>query len=856
MSDCTPHERLPHQRPHADEHRWIVPEWWWRRTEPWRGRARYRVTVDHAGAQRVRDLLWDRAEELRAVLEHPGSDPSLAGRGLAVLNSGVGEPTGSGVLVALLLRLLPPPDRGHAADLLLRWYGPEFAAGAVLAASRVELIGPPGADGLDGRRLAVRRGSADASLRGVARRLRALLAVEPEDSYRDTVEVLAAARVDAPARRLAAYLAPTERAWASEALAELPPGTADRPSGTGPPSGTNWPGGTDRPGATDQPDTTSQPGATNHPDGADWTVAALYTVVDTVTAAERVAAATGRAALVADTRLLYSLAAHLGPACAPLIAAGIGSARPEMVGRAARILADFPTDAAFDLLVGRLPDRRVRGALRGAVTAFPERADRLLSAAARRADTVGAECAALLSDHLGAPVADPLEFRPWLDLTRLPAPAYADALRLCTLLAGPEHDYVDALIADLDPAERAEFGWGIFRRWRAAGCPAGEDWVWTALAKTADDATTRAVVEMIEQGAPPEVLVPALRVLVRIGTEAALGGLIRLAAVLPPDAARAEADRGVAAVAERLGLSAERLADRRVPTCGLDADGSLPLADGTRMPLLGASDGSARDLRFLPRRVLAPDLAAKVTAVERELDIVAAAQARRLERAMAEVRTWSAAEHRTVFLEHPILRRLARQLVWVVLDESGRAVADFRVTEETGTRDVEDRAVLLTDATIALAHPLHLGDRLPRWVRRFAEDRVRQPFAQLDRTVFRLTDSEAAATRLARFADRMVSTRALLRMEDAGWRRSAPADGGIQDYLFRPVGADLQVLLALDDGIDAADPMLIPEQVVASVELTAGPPRHWMHRCGDTRFATLDPITASEILRDLEILVS
>ncbi|MBH0779867.1 DUF4132 domain-containing protein [Nocardia bovistercoris] len=226
-----------------------------------------------------------------------------------------------------------------------------------------------------------------------------------------------------------------------------------------------------------------------------------------------------------------------------------------------------------------------------------------------------------------------------------------------------------------------------------------------------------------------------------------------------------------------------------------------------------------------------------------------------LEAAMASAHIWSAKEFRTEILADPVRHAVARRLVWVRLDRRGRPTGSFRPCPDGGAHDLRGLPASVDGPRIAVAHPLHLGADIPHWARNLAADGLTQPFDQLHRAIYRLAPDEAESTALARFADRMVATAALLRLEDSGWRRSAPADGGMHDYLFRPVGADLQVLIVLDDGIDATDPLLIPEQVLAAVELTARPARSWMHRCGDTRFAVLDPITASEILRDLETLL-
>ncbi len=96
----------------------------------------------------------------------------------------------------------------------------------------------------------------------------------------------------------------------------------------------------------------------------------------------------------------------------------------------------------------------------------------------------------------------------------------------------------------------------------------------------------------------------------------------------------------------------------------------------------------------------------------------------------------------------------------------------------------------------------------------------------------------------------MVPTAALARLGQAGWRLARPVDG-LHDHLYRPVGADLRVLLQLDDGLAADDPWADDERVVEAVELSSAPPAPWWSRCGDTVFGVLDPLTASEVLREL-----
>ncbi|MET8778292.1 DUF4132 domain-containing protein [Nocardia sp. NPDC050713] len=221
-----------------------------------------------------------------------------------------------------------------------------------------------------------------------------------------------------------------------------------------------------------------------------------------------------------------------------------------------------------------------------------------------------------------------------------------------------------------------------------------------------------------------------------------------------------------------------------------------------------------------------------------------------LELAMIQQRTWTGGQHRVAVLDHPSLRHPARRLVWLGFDERANPEISFRIGADGAATDRDGRTIGVDSARIAVAHPLQLAEELPYWVSQFTDHELRQPFPQLAREVHALTERERTATSLERFAHRMVPTHALLRLEDFGWRRGAPVDG-VHDHFYRPVEGDLQVLLHLDDGIAVEDPAPEGERVIEAVELSSPPVSSWWRRCGDTAFGALDPITASEVLREL-----
>ncbi|MEH0846344.1 DUF4132 domain-containing protein, partial [Micromonospora sp. CPCC 205711] len=486
--------------------------------------------------------------------------------------------------------------------------------------------------------------------------------------------------------------------------------------------------------------------------------------------------------------------------------------------------------------------------------------------------------------------ADPLEQLParipalpqWLDPVVLPpvllrdrsAALPAEALRhLCTMLAiskaGDVYPGVALVREACDPASLAEFGWALFERWQSAGAPAKESWVLAALGWIGDDDTARRLAPVIRawpgDGGHARA-VTGLDVLAAIGTDVALMHLWGISQKVKFRGLRERAAQKVAEVAADLGLNAEQLGDRLVPDLGLDADGSLVLDYGPRRFTVGFDeqlkpyvvDGAGARRKELPKpgarddQALAPEAYQRFTGLKKDVRTLAADQIRRFEAAMVAQRRWSAADFRRYLLAHPLLWHIVRRLVWVTVDEAGAVGTAFRVAEDRSLADVEDEAYALPDdATVGIAHPLHLGDALPSWAELFADYEILQPFAQLGREVHRLADAERDERLLSRYAGVEVPTGRLLGLERRGWRRADAQDNGTQPWLERKLPGDRAIVININPGITVGVVDMFPEQKIEEIWVNDRPEGQWHARGGRVRFGELDEVTASEVLRDL-----
>ena len=163
---------------------------------------------------------------------------------------------------------------------------------------------------------------------------------------------------------------------------------------------------------------------------------------------------------------------------------------------------------------------------------------------------------------------------------------------------------------------------------------------------------------------------------------------------------REEAEKYVNILAERKGWSLDELADRTLPTAGLDDDGSLALSFGPRQfhlrvnedlePVL--TDGEGKVLKALPAPRKEDDeeqaKAAKkaFSAAKAELKKFAALQTMRLYEAMCTQRAWPLADWQTYLMGHPLMKFLCQRLVW-----SAQPTEEGRGDGGKGRGDAETR---------------------------------------------------------------------------------------------------------------------------------------------------------------------
>ncbi|MDH4145280.1 MAG: DUF4132 domain-containing protein [Acidimicrobiia bacterium] len=491
---------------------------------------------------------------------------------------------------------------------------------------------------------------------------------------------------------------------------------------------------------------------------------------------------------------------------------------------------------------------------------------------------------------------------------------------LVTMLAFSPPDDPYAGIDDVQQACTAEslarFAWSLFQQWVGAGHPSAGSWALGSLGLLGDDQVARDLAALVRvwpgEGGHARA-VAGLDVLARLGTDTSLLQLNGIANSAKFKGLRTKAAERIAEIADARGLTREELEDRLVPDLGLDPDGSLWLdfgassasgaptpprssasgaptpprssASGAPTPPRSSASGAptpggrqfrvgfdemlvpfVRDeagarLRALPKpnKQDDADLASAATARWKGLRKDAAAAAklhlRRVEQAMVSRRRWDAATFTALFVEHPLVFHLTRRLVWGTYD-GDTLTATFRVAEDRTLADIaDDDWNLPDDATVGIPHVLELdGADAGAWGRIFADYELLQPFAQLGRPTFALDPAERDATELHRLDGERFHFGRIVALEHRGWRKGPVEDGGSVLEMLKATPTGQWIHLQLEQGLWMGALTDTPEQRVERVVLhdTDG----WADPESRLSFGTLDAITASELLADLEAMRS
>ncbi len=162
----------------------------------------------------------------------------------------------------------------------------------------------------------------------------------------------------------------------------------------------------------------------------------------------------------------------------------------------------------------------------------------------------------------------------------------------------------------------------------------------------------------------------------------------------------------------------------------------------------------------------------------------------RLEQALSAERVWQVEKWKALFVKNPIMHQFAIGLIWG-LYEDGALKTTFRYMEDGSFNTVDEEEYELPgEGTIGLVHPIELtADELSAWKEQLSDYEVTQPFEQLERPVYQLTEEEKGQKELTRFGGKLLNGLSLSgKLQGLGWYRGSVQDAGGYYTFYREDG--------------------------------------------------------------------
>jgi hypothetical protein len=273
-----------------------------------------------------------------------------------------------------------------------------------------------------------------------------------------------------------------------------------------------------------------------------------------------------------------------------------------------------------------------------------------------------------------------------------------------------------------------------------------------------------------------------------------------------------EASRLCQELADRKNWTLDELADRTIPTAGLDEEGVLELEFGARSftarlapdMTLTLTNAEGREISSLPEPNKTDDeekaKAAKqsLSTARKDLKTILKLQQERLYEAMCTQREWNFDDFRNHILSHPIVGRLCERLVWCVSEE-GKTTATFRPLPDKTLTNTDDDAVEINgDARIRLAHDATMAPaQRDAWLAHFADYKVELLFQQFGKPTYAIPDARREETEVNEYRGFVLESFKLRgRLTKLGYTRGQAQDGGwFMDYNKRFPGLGIQATI-------------------------------------------------------------
>ena len=358
-------------------------------------------------------------------------------------------------------------------------------------------------------------------------------------------------------------------------------------------------------------------------------------------------------------------------------------------------------------------------------------------------------------------------------------------------------DMAASIAADLETKDLEALACEVWELWIKAGAQSKTKWVLSFAAVFGGAAMTPKLIHAINdwpQNARGAIACDAVAALSVSPDPAALVAVDSISRKFKFRQVKTAAAAALESAAQELGITAEELADRIVPTLGFTPDGTRVFDYGprkftVRLTLsleLAVTTEAGKVVKSMPAPGKTDDAEKAPAAYEayktlkKQIKTTVTAQRARLELALSGQRCWDSEAWRKLFVENPVMHQFAISLIWGVY-ENGQLKDTFRYMEDGSFNTVDEEEYTIPDgASIGLVHPVELDDdTLEAWKQQLEDYEITQSIDQLSRPIYQLPAEQAQAAALETVAGRVLNSLSLMgKLQGMGWYRGSVVDGG------------------------------------------------------------------------------
>jgi hypothetical protein len=349
----------------------------------------------------------------------------------------------------------------------------------------------------------------------------------------------------------------------------------------------------------------------------------------------------------------------------------------------------------------------------------------------------------------------------------------------------------------LEEKDVKELALQVLQRWLENGAEVKKKWAMAFSAVHGDYRVVELLKKNIEEWplkARGAIACEAVRALALNGSNSALMIVDGISRKFKFKQVKEAAAAALTYAAEQLGMDKEELSDKIVPSLGFDSRGERSFDYGGRSFTVRLTtelsleiiDENEKLIKKLPEASKKDDAEKAATAqaefkeLKKQLKNTVNIQAMRLELALSANRLWSKTAWTSLFVDNPIMHQFAMGLIWGVYEEN-KLKDTFRYMEDGtfNTKD-EDEYELAEGSLIGLVHPIELtAEDRELWKEQLENYEIKQPFLQIERPVYVVTEEEKEAKSVDRFGGIIINSLSLMgKLTAAGWYRGSVRDGG------------------------------------------------------------------------------